>query len=194
MSQAFELAVDHLMLYEVGKFWNLDMPGAKEGWIDTREHRRACGYTNDPNDPGGITKYGIAANRNPDVDVPNLDWDGARVVYYNHYWVKGHCHKLPGPVAAIHFDGCVNNGYTAAAKFLQRAAGVLDDGGIGPATLSAVNATDPTSLCHLIADEREKYYRAIVANRPKMKIYINGWMNRINDMREFTTNLNNNFG
>lgn len=192
-TQAFELAVDHLMLYEVGGFWNVNAPGAREGWIDTREHRRACGYTNDPNDPGGETKYGIAANRNPGVDVTNLNWDGARTIYFNSYWVKGHCHELPGPVAAIHFDGCVNNGYGAAAKFLQRAAGVDDDGSIGPGTLAAVNALDPISLCNSIADQREEYYKAIVANRPKMAMYLNGWMNRIIDMRQFTTNPNNNF-
>ena len=30
------------------------------------------GYVNDPDDPGGETKYGIAKNSNPDVDIKDL--------------------------------------------------------------------------------------------------------------------------
>ena len=31
------------------------------------------GYVNDPDDPGGETKYGIAKKSNPDVDIKTLN-------------------------------------------------------------------------------------------------------------------------
>lgn len=187
-TQAFEKAINHVMLYEVGGFWNLNAPGV----IDGTNHKN-CGYTNDPNDAGGETKFGIAKNKNPNVDVANLIWEGAKAVYYKDYWLAGHCDKLPGCVAALHFDGCVNNGVGGAAKFLQNAVNVTTDGAIGTGTLAAVNARDPVAICNAICDYRVKYYKDIVTKKPSQSIYLDGWLRRIQEMRTFTTNPNGNF-
>ena len=40
------------------------------------------GYVNDPDDPGGETKYGIAKKSNPDVDIANLTIEEAKKIYY----------------------------------------------------------------------------------------------------------------
>ena len=187
-TSAFESAVNHAMLYEVGSWWNVNAPGAQDG-----TNAKACGYTDDPNDPGGETKYGISKKMNPSVDVTSLNWDGAKAIYYQNYWIAGHCNQLPGCVGALHFDGCVNNGVGTAAKFLQKAVGVIADGAIGPGTLAAVATHDPIALCNSICNQRIVYYNNIVANNPSQQIYLAGWLRRVEEMRAFTTNPNSSF-
>lgn len=181
-TKAFEYAVNHAMLYEVGGHWNPDAPGARDGTI-----ARACGYVNDPVDPGGETKYGVAKNANPSIDVTNLDWEGAQAIYYEKYWLVGKCDKLNNRVAILHFDGCINHGCGREAKFLQRAVGVGDDGAIGPGTLAAVEAMDPIDVCNKVCDQRAKFYNDIVAAKPSQVKYLKGWLRRIEEMRAFTT-------
>lgn len=191
MSQAFEAAVDHTMLYEIGAFWQLT-DEVRAGLINTDKQKRACGYVNDPYDNGGETKYGIAKNANPDLDIRNLNWEDAKGVYYRRYWMNGSCNKLPPRVAVLHFDGCVNHGVGRANKFLQRALGVTVDGVIGSITAAKAFSVDEIELCHSICNQREDFYRTIVTNNPSQGRYLSGWLRRINEMREFTTNLDEN--
>jgi len=189
---AFEKAVDHAMLYEVGGFWKLT-PEVEAGLIGTAAQKKAVGYTNDPHDNGGETKFGVAKNANLDLDIKNLDWNGAKEVYYRRYWVNGSCDKLPGRIAVLHFDGCVNHGVGRANKFLQRALNVSADGVIGPATCAKANASDAIDVCNAICDQRTQFYKDIVANNPSQGRYLGGWLRRIDEMREFTCDLTRNF-
>jgi lysozyme family protein len=185
-TDAFNKAVDHAMTYEVGGFWKLT-PDVEAGLIGTDAQRKAVGYVNDPDDRGGETKYGVAKNANMDLNITTLNWAGAKEVYNRRYWLNGSCDKLPGRVAVLHFDGCVNHGVGRANKFLQRALRVTVDGVIGPATCAKAAAADPISLCNSICDQREQFYRDIVANNPSQGKFLNGWLRRINEMRKFTT-------
>lgn len=194
--KSFEEAVNHAMLYEVGGHWNLETPGARDGLISTKEQRRACGYVNDPDDTGGETKYGVARNANPDLDITTLDWAGAERVYYRRYWLTANCDDLTlvyPRLAVLHFDGAVNHGVGRAIKFLQRAAGAGEDGDFGPATLAAVKAKEEIALCHRVCDIREAFYRSIVANKPSQGKFLNGWLRRINEMRTFSTDPSKSF-
>ncbi|TAK57863.1 MAG: hypothetical protein EPO24_09350 [Bacteroidetes bacterium] len=44
------------------------------------------GYVNNPNDPGGETKFGISKRWNPTVDVKNLTKEQAIEIYRVKYW------------------------------------------------------------------------------------------------------------
>ncbi len=191
-SEAFEAAIDHAMLYEIGGFFKLT-PEVKAGLIVTSAQRKAVGYVNDPDDRGGETKYGVAKNANPDLDITNLDWEGAKEVYFRRYWINGSCDRLPSRIAVLHFDGCVNHGVGRANKFLQRALEVSDDGVIGPATQAKAAASDEYEVCHAICDQRAKFYRNIVLNNSSQGKYLNGWLRRINEMRAYTTDPNRDF-
>ena len=191
-SNAFEEAVNHAMKYEVGGFWKLT-PTVQAGLIRTAAERRAVGYVNDPLDAGGETKFGVARNANPDINVRSLDWEGAKAIYYRRYWLAGSCDKLDGRVAVLHFDGCVNHGIARANVFLQRAVGVQADGMIGPITVAKTNSLNAFEVCKKICDQREQFYRQIVASNPSQIRFLNGWLRRINEMRQFTLNPNNEF-
>lgn len=199
-TKSFDAAVNHAMIYEVGSFWNLDTPGVREGLISTREQRRAVGYVNDPLDRGGETKYGVARNANPDLDITNLKWEAAKRVYFRRYWLAGNCDDvdLMSPrLAVLHFDGAVNHGVGRAGRFLQRAVGAKEDGDVGPASLRAVEAAivakGDVQLCHLICDFRENFYEAIIARDPRQARFRNGWLRRIREMRAYTTSTDSSF-
>lgn len=184
---AFERAVDHAMLYEVGGFWNENHPAVAKGLIDTPANRKAVGYVNDPYDRGGETKFGVAKNANPDLNITNLTWEQAKAVYYVRYWLAGQCDRLPPRVGVLHFDGCVNHGLKRANMFLQRAAGVTPDGVIGPITIAKIKTLNPITVCHTICSLREQFYRQIVKSNPTQARFLNGWLRRINEMRAFVT-------
>lgn len=186
-SDEFEHAVDHAMLYEVGKFWKLT-PEVEAGLIETREQRRAVGYVNIKGDRGGETKFGIAQNANPEISVRDLTWEGAKEIYFRKYWLEGKCDQLHPQLAIMHFDGCVNHGITRANRFLQQAAGVVpDDGRIGPMTLEAVGQIHPAELCSRIAQLRERFYNRIVERDPSQAKFLKGWLIRISEVYEYTS-------
>jgi lysozyme family protein len=191
-SQAFEAAVDHAMLYEVGGHWKLT-PDVEAGLIGTREQRRAVGYVNDPDDAGGETKFGVAKNANMDLDITALKWEAAKRVYYKRYWLAGDCQEMPSRLAVLHFDGCVNHGVGRASRFLQTAAGAKADGDIGPNSIRAILSKDEIELCNSVCDQRAAFYQRIVDNKASQAKFLRGWLRRINEMRTFVTDPNNSF-
>ena len=148
--------------------FNYTMPF--EGWS-------AC--TNDPDDPGGLTKYGISKVNHPEVDVANLSLEGAKAIYRKHYWnpIKGD-QIASGRVAIKFFDMAVNMGVKQATKLVQGALGdmgcsVAVDGVMGPKTLEALNGVDDDVLFVFLVPLLEAFYRGL--GKPK---YIKGWLRR----------------
>lgn len=98
------------------------------------------GYVNNPNDPGGETKYGISKRSYPDEDIAQMTLTRAKEIYKRDYWDKCRCDDLPHPVDFNTFDAAVNSGCGRAIKWLQQAIpGVTIDGIIGEQTIRTVN-------------------------------------------------------
>lgn len=184
-TKAFEAALDHAMLYEVGGFWDIKHPAVERGLVDSAPNRRAVGYVNDPLDTGGETKFGVAKNANPDLNIRTLTWAQAKDVYYKRYWVPAGCAGLPGRIAVLHFDGAVNHGVSRAGIFLQKAVGTTQDGKVGPATQAKAKSLDEYAVCDDILKQREAFYRAIVAAKPNQARFLGGWLRRIHEMRDY---------
>jgi lysozyme family protein len=185
-SEDFSKAFNHAMIYEVGAWFNANDPITKLGLINNKANCRACGFVNDPADTGGVTKYGIAQNKNPDIDVMNLNLDKALNIYFERYWLPAKCDKIASPLNVLHFDTAVNMGVGAAAKLLQTALGVTADGGIGPQTLAAIAAvTDPSALCTKYLNLKQARYDAIVRANPSQAKFAAGWRSRNEEMRKF---------
>lgn len=183
-TQQFDDALNHAMLYEVGGFWELT-PEVIKGLCGTSAQKKATGYVNDQADAGGETKFGVAKNANPTLNIKTLTWEEAKAVYFKKYWLAASCDKLPQKVASITFDGAINHGVGRATKFLQQAADVVADGDIGPVTLAKIMSMDQNLLCNKIADLRVKFYRDIVAAKPSQAKFLNGWLRRISEVRTF---------
>lgn len=99
------------------------------------------GYSNNPADPGGETMYGItfrvARAHGYKGEMRDMPWSFAVSVYESDYWTPIKADQLPGGLRFHVFDAAVNSGPAQAVKWLQRAAGVTQDGVIGPKTISA---------------------------------------------------------
>jgi len=97
------------------------------------------GYSNDPRDPGGETRFGISKRAYPDVDILRLTEDEAKAIYRRDYWDKLRPDELPQELAICVFDAAVNMGRDKAIRLLQRACGVAQDGVMGGNTIAAAN-------------------------------------------------------
>src|SRR6056297_2567460 len=131
-------------------------------------------YVEDPDDPGGATKYGISSRAYPDVDIENLSVEDAKDIYLNDYWRKLRCDELPSGLDLLVFDAAVNQGPGAAATILQQAVGAKVDGIIGPQTLSYTQTADTVNVIREIVAMRGAKYGNI-ATFPRFGL---GWMRR----------------
>lgn len=166
------------------------------------------GFSDDPVDPGGVTRWGISLawlrkaglldldhDGRPDGDVNGdgvVDAEDVRVLprdrairlYRLHWWdALGYARIMDPAIAAKTLDLSVNMGAAGAHRCLQRALRsawfpVADDGKLGPQTLSAVNAADPLLLMPAFKSEAAGYYRSLIAARPVFSKYEKGWLNR----------------
>lgn len=133
------------------------------------------GYVNNPSDPGGETKFGIAKRSYPAVDILNLTRDGAIAIYERDFWQRVQGDSLPHQFAFQALDAAVNHGIGNAVRWMQRAAGVADDGVIGPATLAAVSRAEPADLVLAFNAERLEFY----AKLQTFDAFGRGWTRRV---------------
>ena len=181
---SFEKAVNYCMKHEVGPWFDENHPACISGSIATVADRRATGYVNDPDDTGGETKFGVAKNANPTVDIAKLTYAQAKVIYKRNYWDKCKCSELPERLATHLFDAAVNHGTTTAIKMLQRAVNVPDDGLIGPKTIAAIQALPEKQVVYFLIQHRRNFYLKIVERNPSQMKFLKGWMNRIQSLEQ----------
>jgi len=76
------------------------------------------GYVNDPDDPGGETKFGISKRAFPRINISDLTESHAKELYHQYYWQPMRCNELPDRLRLPVFDCAVNQGIRRATKFL----------------------------------------------------------------------------
>ena len=142
------------------------------------------GYSDHAADPGGKTRYGITETVAREAgyrgDMRELPLELAKRIYKDKYWDAVQAENLPADVRYPIFDAAVNSGPAQAAKWLQRACGVRDDGVIGPQTIRAANALHPEGLKRKMLAQRLRFM-ASLSNWPA---FSRGWANRIADLME----------
>jgi lysozyme family protein len=103
------------------------------------------GYSNNPADPGGETMWGVTARVARAAGyagaMRELPRDTAKAIAKKLYWDPLRLDELDPRVAFQIFDANYNGGHPVI--WMQGAAGAKVDGLIGPATIAAVQATDP---------------------------------------------------
>ncbi len=129
------------------------------------------GYSNDPRDPGGETKFGICKRSYPALDIAGLTIEQAKEIYKRDFWDKVRGDDLPYPLDLFVFDAAVNQGVGVAAMLLQKACGVQQDGKIGSGTLAAAT---PDKAALYMADRAVRYSRTDNADT-----YLRGWLKRL---------------
>ena len=166
---------------------------------------REGGYVNDPDDPGGATKYGVTIGtmRRLELDltgdghvstrdVRRLTREQARDIFVQDYYHRPKISKLPVVLQASVFDMYVNAGGNAV-KILQRLLRQMGhriaiDGAIGPQTIAATElayVAAPQHLADAYGIARRNYYYALADRRPSSRKYARrrdggkgGWIKR----------------
>ena len=141
------------------------------------------GYSSNPRDPGGATRFGISARSNPGVNIAALTRDAAIEIYWREWWLPFGFARLPAAIAAKTFDLAVNIGAAHATECLQRALRacglrVAEDGVIGQGTALAAGRADPAALIAALRAEAAGHYRLTAALAPAGREFLNGWLNR----------------
>ena len=133
------------------------------------------GYTNNPSDPGGETKFGISRRAYPGEDIAGMTLERAKEIYARDYWGPAGCDVVRGGMKFDLFDAAVNSGVKAAVKLLQRAVGETEDGVLGPRTLQAAQSMPPDRLRAVFNGHR----LALLADLPTWPAFSRGWARRI---------------
>jgi len=167
--------------------------------------RREGGYVNDPDDPGGATKYGVTLGtmkrlgldinsdgRINSRDVRALTRTQAAEIFKKQYFEAPNIGMLPEPLQPSVYDMYVNAGGNAV-KILQRLLGefgfeTLVDGAIGPNTARMAElafAEAPDFLVDAYGIARRNYYYNLADARPSLRKFARrrdggkgGWITR----------------
>jgi lysozyme family protein len=159
------------------------------------------GYSNDPADRGGETKWGITqktwAGYGSDTEWRHMTLNDAQNLYLNVYW-RGACLSVldsgavPQRLLNEIFDAVVNHGIAGGIRCLQRAYNDINgdgddlvvDGRIGNKTITAVasfcnrNGSYADALLAALRFERAGLYFNL-CNDPTQKKFLRGWLRRL---------------
>jgi hypothetical protein len=148
------------------------------------------GFVNDPDDPGGPTKYGISWNANQEQykrlgitrdRVRDLTLEQAREIYYWKYWIDANCHKVRDiDLQYIHFDAAVNHGVGASLEMLY-------DLKPNPMYYEG-NGKNQALFTDFFLDYLILRAKRYVKDRNRKK-YLEGWVNRLIHVHDISEEL-----
>jgi lysozyme family protein len=137
------------------------------------------GLVNNPNDPGGITNFGISKRSYPEVDIYNLTKEQAKEIYERDYWKPLQLYRIDNANACLElFDFSVNAGMSRAVKLAQKLTGTREDGILGVITAKAINEFHK-DFVKSFKHARIIYYESLVLNNSELKIFLKGWIRRV---------------
>lgn len=154
------------------------------------------GFSNNAKDKGGATNSGITlttyrkfyGSGKTVEDLKNMttnEWDYIfRKGYY--YPIKAHLIQDDYVALAI-CEMSWMSGIKPTVKNVQRVLGLVDDGIIGPITLTALN-TNSDEVFDKLIDMRKTWYNSIVENNPSQQVFLKGWLNRLNSLVKLKQN------
>lgn len=139
------------------------------------------GYVNDPADSGGETNHGVTLKFLQSVqpeatsaDLKKLTKADARQLFRTHFVDKPQLNLLPDVAQAEAIGLSINAGPRRAIKVLQGAAGVAQDGKLGPETIRAVGKLSNEDIKKAV----DGFYTRLAEAEPKNKKFLKGWLNR----------------
>jgi lysozyme family protein len=151
------------------------------------------GYVNHPRDPGGRTNLGVTQKvweewvGHPvgEKEMRALTPETVGPMYKKKYWDAVKADELPTGLDYLMFDFAINAGPGRAAKTMQKAIGTTPDGAIGPKTMAALKAADPTDLIAKFSMEKELFYKAL----PTFATFGKGWLRRVDEAKSHAVTM-----
>ena len=153
------------------------------------------GYSDDKNDKGGKTKYGITEEEAREFgykgNMQDLTKDFAKNIYLKKYYLGNKLDKVVNDKVALSIcDWAVNSGRNGS-KNVQVALNQINgsdlvvDGIIGNKTLEVLNATDPEKFLEVYHNLQRIYYKGKVEADRTQERFLTGWLNRVQRKEEY---------
>lgn len=133
---------------------------------------REGGYVNHPNDSAGATNKGVTqavydqyrkSLNMPEQSVLHIEPSEVKNIFTDSYWKPMVNLGVSGAYLFCLTDLCYNSGVSRARNFHKIANG------------------DVKKLIQL----RREFYNKIVKNNPSQKVFLKGWMNRIDEVEKY---------
>lgn len=159
-------------------------------------------FSDDKNDPGGVTKYGISLRylmTNPDGDINGdgvINADDIKMMtiaqaarfYKADFWDKNKLDLINDQyVQTKIFDMSVNMGIRQANIIVQKSLNTLNpqrpllvDGILGSKSFAAINNCLPVDLIFTLCKQSVIFYTELVKQKPKLGVFLKGWLARAN--------------
>lgn len=118
----------------------------------------------------------------------------ARAMFKREFWDSLRLDEYPFGAALPLYDAAVNCGCVQAVKFAQRGYNacvgpngvrLVVDGQAGPLTRKALCAHATPAVLTAMLDARQAFYNALAARKPAQAVFLDGWTNRVRDLRAF---------
>ncbi len=113
------------------------------------------------------------------------------------FWDRLKLDLIPLRPSVVLYDAAVNSGPGQSVKLAQRGYNrcitsgkpLAVDGVIGPATRTAMLMADTEKALSAMLDERSKFFQNIVDKKPSQRVFLRGWLNRVDDLRCYVRGL-----
>jgi len=149
------------------------------------------GFTNHPKDPGGATNKGITqkvydvykvSRKHPKMSVKHiLDFE-VKEIYETKYWDLVRAKWLKAPLGLVMFDTAVNFGPAGAIRRLQKALRLNVTGTWTQEISDVIHECDAGKVALEICKLRKIWRNYRVKQNPSQKVFLQGWLNRDNDL------------
>ena len=157
------------------------------------DRARASGFANHPLDKGGATMVGVTLATYSQYrrqhgyahttaeDLKRIPFKAWRAILKQMYWDRWRADEIRSqPIADILVDWVWASG-VHGIKEPQKILGVTADGIAGAKTLAALNGyADQQGLFDKLHNARTSFAENIVKRNPSQRIWLNGWLRRIN--------------
>lgn len=170
MKENFDAAFDNMLIQE---------------GLNARKNN-PFGFSDNIYDPGGVTQLGVTQRaweewlgRSVSVlEMKALRPKTVKPFYKEKYWDKIKGDWLPSGVDNAAFDMAVNSGVSRTARYMQRIAGVPQDGIIGTKSLDAIIACPPQQMIDALCDDRLNFLKRL----PNWSRFGKGWERRVKEV------------
>ena len=177
------------------------------------------GLSDDAADRGGFTKFGVSTAFLTDIastqagrdtldrmgiilpvtrnTIRNLTESQAASLFRWQMWDALKLDLIPLRPAVVLYDAAVNSGPRQSVLFAQRGYNAcvaygqpLDvDGIMGPVTRKAMQQADTDKILMAMIDQREAFYQRLVNKDESQEVFLHGWLNRVDDLRNYVRGL-----
>jgi len=158
-------------------------------------------YTNDPDDRGGPTRWGVTQKAYSEFlkrpvtpeEIAGLSWEDTKSFYAMMYWRKLWCERMKrAPIAVAIFDtavlyGCLASSTAAQSALIMGGAALNLDGHMGGKTVAYLNMASP----RIFLSNFHRYILLridkVIAERPTNEKYRKGWTKRADRLLTLNT-------